>query len=337
MLSSGEVGDGLGENFRARVFGNEKEVRIDPSSWEGRILLRQHPSESVRRKVFIALNSPPESHVEVLEEMVKTRAELATLVGRETWGDVALEDKMAKNPENVKSFLGALNQHNLPRARKDLKILEKFKKEMGGTSRVEGWDRDFLADLASGSSTLSNIPDISPFFSVGTCFQGLSTLFTTLYGIRFEVSNVKPGEVWENSVKKLKVIDEDEGEIGEIYCDLFSRVGKNPGAAHYTVRCSRRVDDDDSDLDFTRFEDGRIVAMRDGIEIDRRELESLEVGTVSYKGREGRHQTPVIVLVCAFGNGERDGVDTMPAFLQWHEVETLFHEMGHAIHCEFSI
>lgn len=45
----------------------------------------------------------------------------------------------------------------------------------------------------------------------------------------------------------------------------------------------------------------------------------------------GRYQTPIVGLVCGFrANKPRE-----PTLLNHGEVETLFHEMGHAMHCMF--
>ncbi|KAI5474590.1 hypothetical protein MNV49_002765 [Pseudohyphozyma bogoriensis] len=326
-----DVGDVFGEGFLRRVFrAGQKKAALDPASWEGRVLARQHPDGELRRKLYVGANSASKDYVETLEELLRTRGRLANLVGRDTWAEVALEDKMARSPTNVSTFLSALNKHNKPKAEASLRQLSAIKRQhVGGSGRIEAWDRDFYADVA-GENT-SPLPDISAFFSVGTCFQGLSRLFTALYGIRFEVEDVKPGEVWHPAVKKLKVVDEDEGVIGTIYCDLFMRAGKGPGAAHYTVRCSRRMDDDDAEGDFKATGGKAIV---EGVEVDRRDLEGLEVEGVRYGGREGVHQSPIIALVCGFGSGGAETSESvkLPAFLQWHEVETLFHEMGHAIH-----
>ena len=245
---------------------------------------------------------------------------------------------MARTPESVQGFLDALERHNRPLAERDLETLRKVKAvqfaqtdagQRGDSARkINAWDRDFLTDLTG--STTSPLPDVSPFFSVGTCFAGLSRLFQSLYGIRFEVEEPQVGEVWAEGVRKLKVLDEEEGRIGTIYCDLFAREGKAPGAAHYTVRCSRRVDDDDVEGDF----EGKSFAIVDGVEVQRSEMEGIVVEPTEYRGRPGKHQEPVVVLVCAFGNSE--GAGKAPAFLQWHEVETLAHETGHALHCASS-
>ncbi|GAA5903097.1 metalloendopeptidase [Sporobolomyces salmoneus] len=336
QVTRSEIEQAFGKITANKIFPLEMgdEGWIEPTSWEGRVSARHHPDSRVRQRFYVAAHSAPKDHVETLEKLLLERARLARLVGRNSWAEVALEDKMARTPESVEGFLNALERHNRPLAEKDLDKLRnvkavQFAQTEGGrrgdnARTINAWDRDFLTDL-SGSST-SPLPDISPFFSVGACFAGLSRLFSNLYGIRFEVEEPQAGEVWAEGVRKLKVVDEEEGRIGTIYCDLFAREGKAPGAAHYTVRCSRRVDDDDVEGDF----EGRSYAMIDGVEVQRSEMEGIVVEPTEYRGREGKHQEPIVVLVCAFGNAE--GAGKAPAFLQWHEVETLAHETGHALH-----
>ncbi len=139
---------------------------------------------------------------------------------------------------------------------------------------------------------------------------------------------------------KVEVLDEREGArgtsgsaeglIGTVYADLWSREGKPGGAAHYTVRCSRRVDKDDESGDFTygRSEDGRTLRPSDlGGE---GYGNPLQAPTFEQRERPGRYQLPVVVLMCDFARP--GGGNQAPCLLGWHEVETLFHEMGHAIH-----
>ncbi|GAA6043212.1 hypothetical protein JCM8097_000329 [Rhodosporidiobolus ruineniae] len=356
-VSKKEVEDAFGPSHARRLLSNAADSSddtawIDPTSWEGRVLARHHPSSTIRRDLYVASNAAPRSHVETLEELLLARGKLARLVGRSSWADVALEDKMAQSPEAVQGFLDALERHNRPKAQQDLDVLRRAKAahlaQTGGgggrgresAHRIEPWDRDFYSDVAAASMSASGLPDVSPFFSVGNVFSGLSQLFTSLYGVRFEVEQPAPGEVWTEGVRKLAVVDEDEGRIGTIYCDLFAREGKAPGAAHYTVRCSRRLDDDDAEGDFPAGPAAAEVEV-DGVLVPREAVDGpglLRVEPVRWRGREGTHQEPVVVLVCAFGSGQEAEASTgkggkyTPTLLLWHEVETLYHEMGHAIH-----
>lgn len=305
---------------------------VTPGSWESQMIGRYAREGEARRLVYTGGLQKDEERIEVLERMLRERAELAGVLGKETWAEVALVDKMAKTPGNVMGFLNSLADHHRALAAQDIARLQRFKassitgnaySQADGTGHLPplyAWDRDFYSEKYT--STLANgasLPPISPYFSTGTVMLGLSKLFTRLYGISFRPCASAPGEIWHDSVRKLEVVDEN-GIIGVIYCDLFSREGKPPSAAHYTVRCSRRVDDDDF--------------AGDGLPAgwDAQYGPGLEVEGEPIAGRNGRYQTPIVVLTTDFGSVEPG----RPALLHWNDVETLFHEMGHAIHCKLS-
>ena len=155
--------------------------------------------------------------------------------------------------------------------------------------------------------------------------MGLSRLFRNLYGVTLRLADVAPGEVWHSDVRKLEVVDESSGVLGWIYADLFSRRGKPSGAAHYTVSCSRRVDDDDEMGDIVGVEDEAVL---NAIQPSRKFEQHRRM---HIPGVEGTFHLPVVVLLCEF---TRPSITRGPTILAWHEVLTLFHEMGHAMHCE---
>lgn len=257
--------------------------------------------------------------------------------------------------EHVENFLRALSTHHKPLAEKNLDLLRSLKRKQASISRsasrpdsdgsFNAWDREYYSEaLALQNSTKSPVL-LSPYLSLGNIFRGLSRLFTNLYGISFKFSPLQAGETWsDKEVIKLEVLDEKEGLIGRIYCDLFQRYGKPPNAAHYTVRCSRRIDLDDAESDF-RFgslEDGRNLSNTPELmEIANAypDVQGSESGSkerrreMAYVDKENgpRYQTPLIVLMCDF---VKPSIRSGPTLLNWNEVETLFHEMGHAIHCE---
>merc|ERR1712225_189618 len=93
---------------------------------------------------------------------------------------------------------------------------------------------------------LRNADFLSSYFSLGRVMQGLSRLFTRLYGIRFVPRENMPGETWNSDVRTLDIISETDGHVAVLYCDLFARPGKSPNPAHFTIHCSRRIRDERS-------------------------------------------------------------------------------------------
>ncbi len=223
--------------------------------------------------------------------------------------------------ENVQHFLDALMDHTRPYARRALRTLSLRKQNHLKTPPspvIQAWDRDYYCPPEPPAPPVS-----LPSLTLGTVFMALSRLFQALYGVSLRLSVPSPGEVWHTDVRKLEVVDEELGVLGWIYADLFARLGKPGGAAHYTVRCSRRTDDDDEESDLTRTDehDKEFVRLSQEFEVDRH---------TRLPHQDVTYQLPVVVLLCEF---MRPTVGYGPTILEWHEVLTLFHEMGHAMHC----
>ena len=254
--------------------------------------------------------------------MLSKRAELAKLSRFQSYAHMSLEDKMAKTPEAVNGFLQELSKDNRPRVESCLVDIVAAKRAYTKKpdSVLQPWDKEFYMSqvLSSVPSRLRNADFLSSYFSLGRVMQGLSRLFTRLYGIRFVPRENMPGETWNSDVRTLDIISETDGHVAVLYCDLFARPGKSPNPAHFTIRCSRRI------------RDGEIqeaAAIADPL------FESAEQaandGMAFSRTPNGVMQLPIIALICNFATNP--GSKT-PSLLSFNEVTTLFHEMGHAIH-----
>ncbi|KAJ7751301.1 mitochondrial intermediate peptidase [Mycena maculata] len=311
-----DQGMGVRLQLQARFTG--RDLLVYPGSLQAQMIMRSAPAEEPRRRVYIASNSSTPEQINALDTLLRKRAELAQLVGKSSFGQMALEDKMAKSPGNVGHFLDALMDHTRPAARSALRTLSQRKQAHLNTPPfpvIQAWDRDFYCPPEPPAP-----PIVLPPLTLGTVFMGLSRLFRHLYGVSLKPVGVTSGEVWHSDVTKLEVVDEQKGIIGWIYADLFARRGKASGAAHYTVRCSRRTDDDDQTGDLIDFETEQLVTQS-------REFEAVKQH--SLPGQDGVYQLPLVVLLCEF---TRPTQAQGPTVLHWHEVMTLFHEMGHAMH-----
>ncbi|TIB73974.1 hypothetical protein E3Q24_00880 [Wallemia mellicola] len=284
---------------------------MDAHGWEAQVLLRFSPSPDARLKIHVASNAASEEEVETLEKLMESRADIAKLINYPTYSHVALSDKMVDDPNQVMAFLESLVNVNKPFAGQDINKLATTAQHTLGlpsTPSIKASDREFFLQLRANSvGANSSLEPLAPYLSLGNVIHGLSTVLEHLYGIKFVPREVEAGEVWDPSVRRLDVYDNSSNAIvGTIYADLFARHPKQGTAAHYTVQCSRRVDDDD----FVPGEDDRRAA-----------------GSV-ISNQAGRFQLPIVVLACTFDKPTAN----QPTLLNWQEVETIFHEMGHAIH-----
>ncbi|KAF5388474.1 hypothetical protein D9757_004645 [Collybiopsis confluens] len=320
---SGLKDQGMGVRLQLQARFTKRDLLIYPGSLQAQMIMRAAPDEEPRRRVYAATHSSTSEQIQVLETMLQKRAELSQLVGSKSFAHLTLDDKMAKSPgklQNVNHFLDALMNHTAPAVKDALRALSLKKQEHLRTTNVpiiQAWDRDFYCPPEPPTPPISLPP-----LTLGTVFMALSRLFRHLYGVNLRPAHASPGEVWHTDIQKLEVVDEKQGVIGWIYADLFARRGKPGGAAHYTVRCSRRTDDDYESGD--RLED--LPDLNNNIK-DSIEFEAVKRHQLP--GQDGVYQLPLVVLLCEFA---RPSISRGATVLQWHEVNTLFHEMGHAMH-----
>ncbi|KAM9937559.1 hypothetical protein OXX80_002920 [Metschnikowia pulcherrima] len=292
------------------------------------VILSSCSSEEVRKQVWIALHNSSSEQLDTLNAFLKYRALLANMLGYRSFAQYQLEHKMAKTPENVVSFLRNLQKGLLSKQNgvvDEIRQLHTFKSESKSSNLalsdtrvladVKPWDRDFLLAKQSHAST-NDIPneDISEYLSVGSIMSGLDKLFRSIYNVALVPEKTLKGETWDqNQVRKLSYVDLSNNEtLGHLYVDFWS---PKVLPSHFTIVCSRELN---TDL---------------GSE------STLELEKEVHLSAEKNYQLPVISLVCNFSGASSSKISRLagmdsdsPTLLSLEQVDTIFHEMGHATH-----
>lgn len=237
--------------------------------------------------------------------------------------------------DHVDHFLRALAQHHRPLALAEVSQFAALKaaRHQASASTINAWDKEYYSARLQASLPPAPSSSRPPSVTLGTVFQGLSELFGRVFGLRLRVVDASPGEAWHPDVRKLEAYSVDDGSvIGWIFADLFARAGKQSGAAHYTVRCSRRLDGDDW-LGDIAYHDRAEMSLPPDLALLGPQDAASTMRPQAVNGKKGVYQLPIAVLSCDFA---RPSIAEGASMLNWHEVETLFHEMGHALHCTYS-
>ena len=210
---------------------------------EGWIFTLDHPSylpfvtyadnRDLRKKMAIAFgakgfhNNTLDNQENVLK-IAKLRFERANLLGYATHAHFVLEERMAQDPEKVKTFLNDLLAKAQPAAQREFKQLTQFAKELHGIEQLEKWDGAYYSEKLKQQLFKLDDEKLKPYFQLENVLQGAFTIAQKLYGLTFtEIFDI---DKYHEEVTTYEVQDENGNLVALFYADFFPRKGKRNGA-----------------------------------------------------------------------------------------------------------
>jgi thimet oligopeptidase len=182
-------------------------------------------STSLRERMFLAYNTRAyPANKEILEQLLATRQEIATVLGFRSWADLATADQMMGSAANVRSFLTKLNEASLEGARREHEMIVEFArgrepglKEIDITSRGYWYEQFRRAEFDFDSQS------VRPYFPYKQVEAGVLETAARLFKIEFRKSGA-PG--WDPAVSVFDVIEGGK-RVGRFYLDMHPREGKD--------------------------------------------------------------------------------------------------------------
>jgi peptidyl-dipeptidase Dcp len=165
---------------------------------------------------------------EITLNIAKLRFERANLLGYDTHSHFVLEERMAQNPDIVKSFLNDLLAKAKPAAQREFAELNAFAKELHGIDQLEKWDGAYYSEKLK--QKLFNLDDekLKPYFQLEKVLDGAFTIANKLFGLTFtEIFDI---DKYHEEVMTYEVKDEFGELVAIFYADFFPRKGKRNGA-----------------------------------------------------------------------------------------------------------
>ncbi len=165
----------------------------------------------------------------IVKKIVDIRIRMSDLLGYGTYAEYALEEKMAKTPGTVNSFLKELLDPSLPYAEKEVEDILAYAKENGfGDDVLQAWDFSYWSEKYREARYALNEEQLKPYFRLESCIAAAFDLANRLYGLTFtEMDNVP---VYHKDVKVYDVKDADGNHKALFYADFFPRASKRGGA-----------------------------------------------------------------------------------------------------------
>lgn len=210
---------------------------------EGWIFTLDHPSylpfvtyadnRELRKKMAIAFGARGFQNNEfdnqaIVLKIAKLRFDRAQLLGYATHAHFVLEERMAENPEKVKSFSTDLLEKAKPAAQREFAELSAFAKKLDRIEQLEKWDGAYYSEKLKQQLFQLDDETLKPYFQLEKVLDGAFTVAQKLFGITFEeIFNI---DKYHEEVKTYEVKDEDNQLVAVFYVDFFPRKGKRNGA-----------------------------------------------------------------------------------------------------------
>ena len=197
----------------------------------------------LRRELFLKNQiKGGEPNIAVLEEALRVRTEIASLLGYRDWMAYVTEKRMAKNGEAVDRFLGDLEPKLRAKAKLDLEILSRAKLEHTGDERVDVWDWWYYTNRLLKSEYAVDDFEIANYFPLQPTLDGMFEITQALLGIRYQPAPDAPR--WHADVQAFDIFDAGGSEpFARFYMDLYPRPNKFNHAAAFTLRSGRELPD----------------------------------------------------------------------------------------------
>jgi thimet oligopeptidase len=204
-------------------------------------------SEHWRRELFMKNQCKGgKDNVAVLEEAIKVRAEIATLLGYDSWASYVVEKRMSKTRQSVDEFLADLGRKLAPKFAADMQALSSAKQAHTGTRDVNIWDWWYYTNRLHKTEYAVDDFEIANYFPLDACVEGLFLVTQELLGIRYEPA--PQASRWHDDVQAFDIFDARSGTksalpFARFYMDLYPRPNKFGHAAAFTLRSGRTLPD----------------------------------------------------------------------------------------------
>lgn len=179
----------------------------------------------LRERMFLAYNTRafPRNR-EVLLDLLKTRQEIATILGYESWADLATANQMMQSAANMEKLITDLERVSRTGAEQEFRmVLEFAQSRQPGTTVLDATSRGYWLEQYRRSAFDFDSQSVRPYFSYKRVEKGILETAERLFQVSFERADVA---VWDPSVTAWDVFDDGE-PIGRFFLDMHPREGKD--------------------------------------------------------------------------------------------------------------
>lgn len=168
--------EGLPEDFKNSLEKKDEKFQVSLKYPHYIPMMQLCKVSSTRQTMEKAFNSRcMDTNVEIIEELIRLRAQAAKLLGYASHAEYILDVRMAKDPTNVDTFLSELAVKMKPLQKVEMEELEALKlredPESGG--KMKAWDGGYLKDIQMKEKFQIDNEQIKQYFPAEVIFERL--------------------------------------------------------------------------------------------------------------------------------------------------------------------
>ncbi|MDR2737859.1 MAG: M3 family metallopeptidase [Puniceicoccales bacterium] len=286
----------------AKAHGREGyRLSLNPSSSSK--CMQYLESEKLREEIFRALltigRADPYNNGEIVADLLRLRDETAGILGHNTYADLATKHRMVKTGTAAMAFVEDLHAKTEKFFARDVDSLEEFRAKIFGTkkSRLKPWEIAYFSEKLRQDRFAFEEEALRPYFKLENVISGLFKVANRLYGVNF-VEQPTFFTADENANVPDGGVPVWHGDVK--YFKAFDEDGNYVGGLYMDIHPRK-----------SKHEGGWMDGIRGG-----------------YADGDGIWHYPVVAICTNL----TPSTENAPSLLSHREVETLFHEFGHALH-----
>jgi len=205
--------------------GPDGKIKITTSYPDAFPVLTFAKSDAVRKRLYLEFeNRAYPKNREVLMDLVRTRYQIASIIGYSSWADYNAADRMIRSAKNIADFIQQVDSVARPVAKREYAmLLAEKQKFQPGAKDVYDYEGYYLRELVRRSQFDFDSASVRPYLPYERVKKGVLDTAAKLFALTFVQEQGVPA--WDSSVETWDVFDRGK-MIGRFYLDMHPRPGK---------------------------------------------------------------------------------------------------------------
>lgn len=196
-------------------------------------------NEKIRESLYKAYVTRAPQNAKIIDEILKLKNEMASLLGYESYASYSIATKMAKKESDVIEFLEKLLQNSKAQAKQELKEVQSI-----ANKELESFDSAYYSEILKKEKYDLDEELYRPYFEQKSVVNGMFEFLTKLFGISFK--KVKE-DLWDKKAFSYDLHVENKLRA-RLYLDLEARESKRGGAWMHNFQTHCKKEDDSTQL-----------------------------------------------------------------------------------------